>query len=181
MNLIELRYPIGKFKLPAKISAADRAEYLLRVERLPEQMKEAVANLSDAQLDTPYRPDGWTVRQVVHHVADSHLNSYIRFKWALTESQPLIKAYDEKQWAQLKDASEGPVSMSLALLDSIHIRWVWLMKNLHENDWKKCFTHPETGKLVPLDLNLSLYSWHGNHHLAQIHQLIEREGWVQNN
>ena len=178
MNIEELKYPIGKFSPPEEITKEQRYKYIEDLESLPALMRSAVESLSQQQLDTPYRPDGWTVRQLVHHVPDSHLNSYIRFKWALTESQPVIKAYDEKSWAELNDATGAPVEMSLYLLECIHVRWVWLLKSLTEDDWKKCFTHPETNKLISLDLNLSLYSWHGKHHLAHIINLKERNGWA---
>ena len=177
MDINQLKYPIGKFRAPYRITPATRENYINDLERLPGQITEAVKGLTNNQLDTAYRPEGWTIRQVVHHIPDSHLNSYIRYKWALTEKQPLIKAYHEKEWAQLPDALKGPVEMSLELLQDLHKRWVWLLRNLSQEDWSKCFIHPETGKQIPLDLNLSLYSWHGKHHLAHITSLKERKGW----
>lgn len=177
MNENDLKYPIGNFAPPAHISANHRGQFIDNLDALPGQIKSIVANLSETQLDTPYRDGGWTVRQVVHHLPDSHLNSYIRFKWALTEDQPKIKAYDEKAWAMLPDAMEAPIELSLSLLESIHNRWVYLLKSLQEADWKRSFEHPETNKTVPLDLNLALYSWHGRHHLAHIERLVERKRW----
>lgn len=177
MNIDLLRYPIGKFLPPSVITAVDRVGYIQDIESLPDEIRVAVTGLTDEQLDTPYRPDGWTLRQVVHHLPDSHLNSYLRFKWAVTELQPVIKAYDQKDWARLADAKEAPIEISLAMLAGIHGRWVWFLKNLTENDWKKCFIHHETNKLIPLDLNLSLYAWHGKHHLGHIQTLKRRKSW----
>lgn len=177
MNENDLKYPIGNFVPPANISTNDREQYIDNLDALPGKLRTLVTNLSKNQLDTPYRDGGWTVRQVVHHLPDSHLNSYIRFKWALTETKPRIKAYDEKAWAALPDATEAPIEFSLSLLESIHNRWVYLLKSLQEADWNRSFEHPETNKLVPLDLNLALYSWHGRHHLAHIEKLVERMGW----
>ena len=177
MDINQLKYPIGEFRAPYRITPATRENYINDLERLPGQMTEAVEGLSDEQLDTAYRPEGWTIRQVVHHVTDSHLNGYIRYKWALTEPDPLIKAYNEQAWAILPDSLEGPVEMSLHLLTSLHTRWVWLLKSISDEDWSKSFNHPETGNQVQLDLDLSLYSWHGKHHLAHITSLVERKGW----
>lgn len=177
MNENDLKYPIGNFVPPTNISTNDREQYIDNLDALPGKLRTLVTNLSKNQLDTPYRDGGWTVRQVVHHLPDSHLNSYIRFKWALTETKPRIKAYDEKAWAALPDATEAPIEFSLSLLESIHNRWVYLLKSLQEADWNRSFEHPETNKLVPLDLNLALYSWHGRHHLAHIEKLVERMGW----
>ncbi len=177
MTLEKLKYPIGRFKAPETISAQDRNRFINDLQHLPKQIKDLVSDLNNQQLDTPYRPGGWTIRQVVHHLPDSHLNSYIRFKWALTEPQPLIKAYHEDLWAELPDGSQAPVELSLSLLDSLHLRWVWLLQHIKEEDWKRCFIHPETNKLVPLDVNLSLYSWHGKHHLAHIQSVITTQNW----
>ncbi len=177
MNLEQLKYPIGKHVIPEQITVDDRERFIRDLELLPEQIKSAVINLNTEQLDTPYRPQGWTIRQVVHHLPDSHLNSYIRFKWTLTEDQPLIKAYDEKSWAELPDSENAPIEISLSLLQAIHTRWVWLLRNLRHEDWNKSFKHPESNKLISLDVNLSLYSWHGKHHLAHIRSLIDRQNW----
>jgi len=177
MNLEKLKYPIGKFVIPELITPNDRTDYIKDLEMLPQQIKNVVEGLDDRQLDTPYRPEGWTIRQVVHHLPDSHLNSYIRYKWTLTEDQPLIKAYNQKEWALLPDGKSAPIDISLSLLESLHTRWVWLLRSITDEQWKRCFEHPETGKLVRLDVNLSLYSWHGHHHLSHIQSLITRENW----
>jgi hypothetical protein len=145
---------------------------------LPGRMREAVAGLTDAQLDTPYRPGGWTVRQVVHHVPDSHVHAYIRLKLALTEDSPTIKPYDEKTWAQLAD-SRLPVEVSLTLLDSVHARWVALCRDLKASDWARTFNHPEyPDGLRTIDWLVQVYAWHSNHHLAHITSLRKREGWL---
>ena len=172
-----LKYPIGKFSAPQQITAKDREAYIKDLQELPEQLRGTVTGLTESQLDTPYRPEGWTIRQVIHHLPDSHLNSYVRFKWTLTEDEPLIKAYDERLWSTLPDSERGPINMSIDLLQAIHIRWVWLLNSLNEDQWKKRFKHPEMGKQIPLDVNLSLYSWHGKHHLAHINSLLERNNW----
>jgi uncharacterized damage-inducible protein DinB len=139
-------------------------------------MRTAVAGLSDEQLNTPYRPAGWTVRQVVHHVPESHMNSYVRFKLALTEEEPTIKPYFEDRWAQLDDANQAPVGLSLDLLDALHGRWVWFLRSLKDADFQRTFRHPELGT-VSLDRNIALYAWHGRHHVAHITSLRERMGW----
>lgn len=141
----------------------------------PARLKAAVAGLSAEQLDTPYRPGGWTVRQLVHHVPESHMNSYIRYKWALTEDEPTIKPYYEDRWAELSDARTSPIEPSLALLESLHQRWITLLRGLTEEDWKRTFRHPDLG-LIRLDQNAALYAWHGRHHVAHITSLRERLG-----
>ena len=171
----DLRYPIGRFEKPQTISEIDRAEAIADIESLPAQLSAAVKGWSDIRLDTPYRPGGWTVRQVLHHVADSHMTSYLRFKLALTEKEPTIKPYDEAEWAKLADAS-APVQPSLDLLGLLHQRWVLLLRSLQPDDWTRTFRHPERG-LVRLDTNLMLYSWHGKHHLAHITKLSDRMEW----
>jgi hypothetical protein len=176
MDDFALRYPIGKFKFPDAVSPEDRAKFVEQIAEAPARMKAAVAGLSDEQLDTPYRPGGWTVRQVVHHVPDSHLNSYIRFRWALTEEDPSIKTYHEDRWAELPDARTAPVVASLALLESLHSRWGALLSSLTDQDWKRTFRHPELGP-VSLEKNAALYAWHGQHHVAHIRGLRERKGW----
>jgi hypothetical protein len=176
MDDFELRYPVGDFKFPDAVSPEERAKFVREIEEAPARLKAAVAGLSDVQLDTPYRPGGWTVRQVVHHVPDSHLNSYIRFRWALTEDEPTIKAYHEDRWAELSDARTAPVEVSLVLLESLHRRWVSLMGSLTGEEWKRSFVHPQLGP-VTLEKNAALYAWHGRHHVAHVTGLREREGW----
>ena len=173
---MDLRYPIGEFKFEAPLADDDRRVCIERIEEAPARMRAAVAGLNEEQLDTPYRPDGWTVRQVVHHVPESHLNSYTRFKLAITEDVPVIKPYFEDRWAKLDDARQAPIALSLDLLDALHGRWVWFLRSLKHDDWKRTFRHPELG-VVTLDKNIALYAWHGQHHVAQITSLRERKGW----
>lgn len=161
------RFPIGPFKWPVTVPAAVRAEYIARIAALPGRLRQAVEQLTDAQLDTPYREGGWTVRQVIHHLPDSHMNAFIRFKLALTEEAPVIKPYDEAAWARLNDAAETPVETSLCLLDCLHRRWVVLLNGIAEADWERRFVHPQLGP-VTLGKTLALYAWHGDHHLAHI-------------
>ena len=165
--MTDLRYPIGKFAWPAGVTAADRTKYIQTLADLPAQFRTAVGGLSDAQLDTPYREGGWTLRQVIHHVPESHMNAYIRFKLALTETEPVVKPYDEAAWARLDDVAVTPVETSLTLLDALHQRWVILLRGMAESDWKKTFRHPEIGN-VSLENNLALYDWHSRHHLGHI-------------
>jgi hypothetical protein len=172
---MDLSYPIGRFERPASVTPAQRAQWIEDIAAVPAQFREHVRGLNDEQLDTPYRPGGWTVRQVVHHVADSHMNSYIRCRLALTETEPTIKPYDEKKWAELSDASL-PVDLSLQILDGLHQRWVVLFRAMSESDFSRTFRHPELG-LMSLDANLALYSWHGRHHGAHIANLRKRMGW----
>ena len=169
------KYPIGKFSGRPVWDAAAIAQDIDRVAQLPYKLEAAIAGLTWQQLDTPYREGGWTVRQVVHHVADSHMNSFIRFKWTLTESSPLIKAYDEKEWAKTPEITADP-TLSVALLKALHAKWVLLMKGLTEQDWNKHFVHPD-GRNLKLNHTLGLYAWHGDHHLAHITRLRERNGW----
>jgi hypothetical protein len=170
------RYPIGKFHFEGPPSQDQRAKLVADIEQTPAAMRAAIAGLSSQQLDTPYRDGGWTVRQVVHHVPDSHMNAYVRFKLALTEEEPTIKPYAEDRWAELADTQSTPIEVSLALLESLHTRWVDLLRSLHSEDWKRTFRHPELG-LVPLEKNLALYSWHGKHHVAHITELRKRMSW----
>ena len=172
----DLRYPIGEFDRNFEVSPQARAERMGTVRALPQKMREAVAGLSDEQLDSEYRPGGWTVRQTVHHVADSHSNSLTRFKLALTEDEPpTIRPYYEDRWAELGD-SKLPIDVSLGLIDGIHTRWVALMGSMSDEDFKKKFIHPETGEWT-LDGALALYAWHSKHHTAHITGLRERMGW----
>src|ERR1700722_3445462 len=172
----DLRYPVGEFHFPESVSARELATFIDQIDETPRHMRNAVAGLSDSQLDTPYRPGGWTVRQLAHHVPDSHINSYTRFRLALTEDQPVIKPYEEARWAELSDARAMPVEPSLVLLESLHARWVPLLRSLSEADWKRSFRHPELG-LVSLENNAALYAWHGRHHVAHIAALRRRNGW----
>ncbi len=172
----DLRFPIGKFQPEAIMTEAKREQMMAAISAAPAQVRAAVADLSDEQLDTPYREGGWTVRQVVHHLPDSHLNSYVRFRLALTEEQPTIKPYDEAQWAELTDAKTAPIELSLNLLESLHKRWEVLLRSLTAQDFARAFQHPELG-LITLDTNLCIYAWHGRHHIAQITALAERQGW----
>src|SRR5579862_9630543 len=172
----DLRFPIGQFKYEGSPTDEKRSAFLEDIAQTPSKLRDAVAVLSDAQLDTPYRPEGWTVRQVIHHVPDSHLNSYVRFKLALTEDEPIIKPYAEDRWAELEDTKSTPVEVSLVMLDSLHDRWVRLLKSLTPEEWKRTFRHPELGAMT-LEKTLALYAWHGRHHVAHITALREREGW----
>jgi len=170
------RFPIGKFSFPASATPHDREQWISDIAATPSKLRAAAAGLSPAQLDTPYREGGWTVRQVLHHVPESHMNAYIRFKLALTEEEPVIKPYDEAAWAKLPDVSSTPVEVSLALLDSLHDRWVRVLRAIDDGQWKRTFRHPEMG-VVKLEGNLALYSWHGRHHTAHITSLRERMNW----
>lgn len=171
------RYPVGRFRLEGEITRERRAGWIAEVEALPSRFRDAVSGLTDEQLDTPYRPEGWTVRQLLHHVPDSHLHAYIRFKLALTEEEPTIKPYDEAAWAELPDTRTTPPDVSLALLRSLHQRWGALMRAMSDADFARTFVHPEHGRVFKLDDILPLYAWHGNHHVAHITALREREGW----
>jgi uncharacterized damage-inducible protein DinB len=173
---MDLSYPIGKPELPAVIDAAQWREFVAQIAQAPQWFRTAVEGLNDAQLDTVYRPGGWTVRQVTHHMADSHMNAYIRFRLALTEDNPTIKPYDEKTWAELPDAKSYPVAVSLQLIEAMHERWVALLEHIPESDFGRTFIHPERGPMR-LDTTLALYAWHGRHHLAHITGLRERMGW----
>jgi len=173
---MDLRYPVGPFEFAGALSDGQRQDLIDQIAATPMKMRAAVEGLSDEQLNTPYRPEGWTVRQVVHHVPDSHLNSYIRFKLALTEEHPTIKAYDENVWANLDDARNAPLNISLDLLEALHGRWVLFLRSLKEKDFQRTFNHPEIGT-VSVDKNIALYAWHGRHHAAHITSLRERMGW----
>lgn len=172
----ELSYPIGRFQYTPGYSSEQRARCIAEIEVAPEQLRAAVAGLSDPQIDTPYRPGGWTVRQVVHHVPESHLNAYIRFKWALTEDNPLIKAYEEARWAETPEVSKTPIEISLRLLEALHERWVILLKSLTAEQYNTPYVHPENGPMT-LERMLGLYAWHGKHHVAHIKELRKRMGW----
>jgi uncharacterized damage-inducible protein DinB len=173
---MDLRYPIGEFKFEAPLNDGERQACILKIQETPARMRAAVAGLNEEQLDTPYRPGGWTVRQVVHHVPESHLNSYTRFKLAVTEDEPTITPYFEDRWAELDDARTAPITLSLDLLDALHARWLWFLRSLTPEDWQRTFRHPELG-IVSLEKNVALYAWHGQHHVAHITSLRERMGW----
>ena len=171
-----LRYPIGGPKLSARLDDAARREAIDAIAATPANLRAAVQGLTEEQLDTPYRPEGWTVRQLVHHVPDSHLNAYVRFKLALTEEEPKIKTYAEARWAELPDTHTTPPEVSLALLESLHHRWVDLLRAMAPADFERKLDHPEKG-LLTLDSMLGLYAWHGCHHVAHVTKLRERMGW----
>lgn len=173
-----LRYPIGRYKAPAAFTPEVIGEGIRSIAGFPALLEQAVLHLNDAQLDTPYRPEGWTVRQVVHHCADSHINSYMRFRLALTEDKPTIKPYHEERWAELHDAKAMPVKYSIALLEGLHARWTNLLERLSDEDLDRTFIHPEHGREMSLRATVCLYAWHGAHHLAHITELKRREGWV---
>jgi len=164
----ELKYPIGRFIPPAIITKEMRVEYIDTIERFPNELQLALTDYSSHLLETQYRPEGWTVRQVVHHCADSHMNSYIRFKLALTEDSPIIKPYMEDRWALLSDTTQMPIEPSLSILLGIHSRWTILLQNMSDDDFAKTFMHPEHNKLFRLDTTLSMYAWHCRHHFAHI-------------
>lgn len=168
----ELRYPIGKFKAPDSYTAEDLRQYITVIKELPGKLRQAIIGLTYNQLDTSYRTGGWTLRQVVHHVADSHMNSLIRFKWALTEDNPTIKAYKEADWALLADY-RMPVEPSLKMIEGIHQRWTTLLESFTENEWSRGFIHPESGKTINLKKAVALYAWHSKHHLAHVTETVK--------
>ncbi|HEU4456276.1 MAG TPA: bacillithiol transferase BstA [Longimicrobium sp.] len=174
--MTDLRFPVGRFDPRAEITPGRREAWIGEIAALPVRLREAVAGLSEERLDTPYREGGWTVRQVIHHLPDSHMNGYVRAKLSLTEEAPLIKTYDEARWAELADTRDTPPEVSLALLDALHARWAVLYRSLDEAQWKRTFTHPELGAMT-LERHLSLYAWHGRHHTAHVTSLRERMGW----
>ncbi|HEU5289941.1 MAG TPA: putative metal-dependent hydrolase [Cyclobacteriaceae bacterium] len=162
-----LQYPIGKFSAKENYTTEEIGTLISAIENLPGNMEGVLKKLSPQQLDTPYRPGGWTARQVIHHVADSHMNAYIRFKWSLTEDTPLIKAYNEKLWAETYETKMDP-ALSMSLIKSLHVKWITLLRSLSKDDLQKSFLHPETGKHVRLDRLIALYAWHGEHHLGHL-------------
>jgi len=174
--MTDLRYPIGKFHYDGLLTDDQRRAFIDDISQAPSNLRTAVKGLSEAQLDTPYRPGGWTVRQTAHHVPDSHMNAYIRFKLALTEEDPTIKPYAEDRWAELADTKLTPVEVSLTMLDSLHDRWVRLLRSLGPGDWQRTFRHPELGAMT-LEKTLALYAWHGRHHVTHITALRARNGW----
>ncbi|HEX9580113.1 MAG TPA: putative metal-dependent hydrolase [Gemmatimonadales bacterium] len=172
----DLRYPIGPFTKPKSFSADDRTRAIEEITHAPALVREAVRGLTAEQLATSYRPGGWTVRQVVHHLPDSHMNAYVRFKLALTEDQPTIKPYEEARWADLRDANEARLEASLTLLDVLHERWVMLLRSLTPGEFARTLKHPEIG-VIDLDYLVAMYAWHGRHHAAHITSLRQRLGW----
>jgi DinB superfamily len=176
MMMEDLQYPIGKFSPKESYTPDELSAFMARIESLPTRLEEAIKSFTDQQLDTPYREGGWTVRQVIHHVADSHLNAYIRCKWTLTEDSPVIKAYNEKLWATTPEAKLDP-SISIDLIKAHHRKWVALLKGLSPTDWEKHFIHPESRKEIKIKNLVGLYAWHGDHHLAHITNLKDRMKW----
>lgn len=174
--MTDLRYPTGRFSFDPEVTPARRAAAIRTIAAAPAALRAAVAGLDDRQLDTPYRPGGWTVRQLVHHVPESHMNAYVRFKWGLTEESPTIKPYDEDLWSRTAETGTAPIELSLALLEALHRRWVVLLESLQAKDFERPLVHPESGPMT-LDRLLQLYAWHGRHHTAHVTELRKREGW----
>ncbi len=172
----DLSYPIGKFSPLSAVSDAKLIHFIDEIAAAPDALKAAVWNLSNQQLDTPYRPGGWTVRQVVHHLPDSHMNAYMRFKLALTENKPMIKPFEQQLWAELPDSKRGDIEMSMNIFENLHLRWVLLLRNLKPPDFERKYVHPVTGATT-LERALQLYAWHGKHHIAHITSLRTRMGW----
>lgn len=173
----DLRYPVGRFKYDGDRSPTARERHIATLAALPARMREAVRGLSEAQLETPYRDGGWSLRQVAHHVPDSHMNAYVRWKLALTESSPTIVPYDEAAWARLPDVTTVPVGVSLALLEALHTRWVAIIRGMSDADFDRTYVHPEHKRAIPLHEVLAMYAWHSDHHIAHIMRLRERNGW----
>lgn len=178
MDLEILKYPIGKFKFEPKFTKENILDWILEISTFPAKLKNEVSHLTDEQLDTKYRPNGWTIRQVIHHCADSHMNSFIRFKLALTEDAPTIKPYYEDRWATLDDSIYMPVHSSLNILEGIHERWVVLLNGLTSENYKRVFIHPEHGKTFSIVENIAMYAWHCNHHLAHITNTKIKNNWI---
>ena len=176
-DIENLKYPIGKYRVPDPITSDMISQWLQTLEDFPGQLRTMTASLTDEQLDTPYRPHGWTVRQLLVHIGDSHLNSYVRFKWALTEDKPVIKTYSQEGWVSLADVKTLSAAESVGFISAIHERWVKLLKSMTEDHWNRSFVHPETRREVGLKQNLALYDWHSRHHYAHIRNLVDREGW----
>lgn len=177
-ELEALKYPIGKEEIPEEITSVEIKDWIDDISELPQKLKEAVNKISKKQLDTPYRPEGWTLKQLIHHIADSHMSALLRFKWALTEDEPTIKAYDEKTFAELYDSRLAPVEISLDLISSLHGKWVILLENMSTDDFEKTYVHPETGRRFSLKQSLGHYSWHSRHHYAHLHNLLQKKGWL---
>ena len=174
---MDLRYPIGNYEAKIELTPAERAEAIEQIVEAPKRLRDAVGGLSGGQLDTPYRPGGWTVRQVAHHIPDSHMNAYTRLKLALTENEPIIKPYEEQLWAELADSRQTPVEVSVALLEFLHLRWEVLLKSLPPAEFARRLRHPVVG-VMTVDNLVHHYAWHGRHHVAHIAALRQREGWI---
>ena len=170
------RYPIGTFQRRDELTPDERRAMIDEIAATPARLRDAVRGLNAAQLETPYREGGWTVRQVAHHLPDSHVNAYVRLKLALTEDEPVIKPYDEARWAELSDSRDTPIETSLTLLDALHVRWISLLRSMRDDDFRRTFVHPDHGK-VTIDWLVAMYEWHGRHHVAQITSLRERSRW----
>lgn len=172
----DLRYPVGRFAALERSTPEQRRGWIDEIRRVPAELRRALEGLDESRLDTPYREGGWTIRQLVHHLANSHVNAYVRFRLALTEESPTIRPYDQESWARLPDASGGPVELSASLLEALHGRWVLLLESLGPEDFSRPVLHPESGRMT-VDLLLQTYAWHGRHHVAHVTALREREGW----
>ncbi|WP_166381757.1 YfiT family bacillithiol transferase [Polaribacter sp. 11A2H] len=177
MTLEELKYPIGRTNVPKNITKKNIEDWVSILERFPQELEFLIKELSDNQLDTPYREGGWTIRQVVHHCYDSHHNSYTRFKLALTEDKPVIKAYYEDRWAALQDSKSAPVFLSIDALKALHSKWVYFLRELTDAQLEKTFIHPSKNEQISLKENICMYAWHSKHHFAHIEELMIREGW----
>ncbi|SHG72971.1 YfiT family bacillithiol transferase [Flavobacterium defluvii] len=177
IDLEKLKYPIGKFDSSVEFTSDYVLGKIEEIVSFPERLKKQVIDFDDEKLDTPYRPGGWTVRQVIHHCAESHMNCYIRLKWTLTENNPIIKPYDEKLWSELPDSLKMPIAPTLSLLEGLHFRLAYIMKNLSQTDLEKSFIHPENNSEIKLKQLIGLYAWHGNHHLAHIMNLKKYKTW----
>ena len=177
LDLEKLKYPIGKFEFPTEFSSEYISDKIHEIESFPERLKNETIDLTDEQLDTPYRPGGWTVRQVIHHCAESHMNCYIRIKWALTENNPVIKPYDENLWSELPDNLNMPIEPTLILLEGLHFRLAYIMRNLSPSELEKSFIHPENNSEYRIKQLIGKYAWHGNHHLAHITTLKKYKNW----
>lgn len=173
-----LKYPIGQVQIPVSITNQHIFDWISDIESFPNKLENLVQNLTEEQLNTPYRDGGWTVRQTIHHCGDSHVNSYVRFKWALTEEQPTIKAYYEDRWAEIFDTKDAPIELSLHFIKALHAKWVYLLKGLSEQKLNKEFIHPESGNAISLKQNIAIYAWHCKHHYAHIQNLLTRNNWI---
>lgn len=177
-SLEQLKYPIGHFNCPKEISDSEISKWITVLEHFPQKLQSLVANLSEQQLNTVYRPGGWTVKQLIHHIADSHHHSYTRFKWALAEDNPIIKAYEEKDWASLVDSRTAPIALSLNYITALHAKMVFMLKGLSPEDLQRCYVHPVGKVVVSISENMGKYAWHSNHHYAHIENLCNSKGWL---